>query len=228
MATRFRIVSGTRVSRAEFEPKTALGQSLAKLRIFPNTIPDIYFENARGLPDIYNEFIGKAAGSSEVLAFVHDDVHLVDPWWMTEAEKALRMFDIVGIVGNRRRAPNQPGWAFPDMNMMWDKPENLSGAIGHGDPPGQFSAYGPFHQSCKLLDGVMLVCKSETLQRSKLLFDPQFDFHFYDLDFCRQAELRGLTMGTAAIKAIHQSVGAFGASPAWHAARHRYFAKYGS
>jgi hypothetical protein len=42
----------------------------------------------------------------------------------------------------------------------------------------------------------MLAARSNTLAEKGLRFDPLFDFHFYDLDFCRQAELRKLRMGT--------------------------------
>jgi GT2 family glycosyltransferase len=62
-------------------------------------------------------------------------------------------------------------------------------------------------QEVKLLDGVMLACRSEDLFNHDLRFDEQFDFHFYDLDFCRQAELRGLRMGTWRISVVHEGVG---------------------
>ena len=52
---------------------------------------------------------------------------------------------------------------------------------------------------------------------SGLRFDEQFDFHFYDLDFCRQAELKGMTMGTWPISVVHESGGAYG-KPAWREA----------
>jgi len=37
------------------------------------------------------------------------------------------------------------------------------------------------------------------LDQEGAAFDPRFQFHFYDLDFCRQAEQRGLKMGTWAL-----------------------------
>jgi hypothetical protein len=59
-----------------------------------------------------------------------------------------------------------------------------------------------------------------------LRFDPRFRFHFYDMDFCRQAELKHLRMGTWAISLVHASAGILGAD-AWRAAYRDYLAKYG-
>ena len=53
-----------------------------------------------------------------------------------------------------------------------------------------------------------------------------FDFHFYDLDFCRQAELKGLKMGTWSISVIHESRGNLGPQGWWKAYK-KYFEKWG-
>ena len=223
----FRIVSGTRVSPGAFETETALGRSLRMFRSYQNLQTEIYYNNSEGLSTIYNRSIRNAVRNPAILVFVHDDVYLADVTWLDKVQRALELFDIVGMAGNKRRIPYQPGWAFIDTQWTWDNSENLSGTVGHGEFPGEFSVYGPAHQSCKLLDGVMLICDSRTLTDHNLFLDPQFQFHFYDLDFCRQAELKGLKMGTASAKIIHQSGGAFG-SEAWCAAYERYLKKYGS
>ena len=57
-------------------------------------------------------------------------------------------------------------------------------------------------------------------------FDPQFKFHFYDLDFCRSCEKAGLSMGTWPIDIMHASGGVF-RSDAWNEARELYFRKWG-
>lgn len=222
----FRIVSGTRASEANFVTATALGRSLWKFRSHPNLEVEIYFDNSRSLGDIYNQSIRNAEDNHAILVFLHDDVYLEDLRWTSKAGRALRKVDLVGVAGNRRRLPRQPNWAFVDAAFAWDEPRNLSGAVWYGEPPGTVSRFGPSRQDCKLLDGVMLISDSRTLHRHGLRFDPQFAFHFYDLDFCQQAEWRGLKMGTANIKLVHQSVGAFG-SAAWLAAYERYLQKYG-
>ena len=77
-----------------------------------------------------------------------------------------------------------------------------------------------------LLDGVMMAIRSQILIDRDLRFDPQFKFHFYDLDFCRQAELRHIRMGTWAISVVHASAGALGVDD-WRASYRDYLVKYG-
>jgi hypothetical protein len=77
----------------------------------------------------------------------------------------------------------------------------------------------------KLLDGVLLAAHSETLISKNLRFDERFDFHFYDLDFCRQAEAKHLRLGTWPLSLIHESAGQFG-SPAWREAYAKYLDKW--
>jgi GT2 family glycosyltransferase len=75
-----------------------------------------------------------------------------------------------------------------------------------------------------LLDGLLLAVRSETLTRSGLRFDPQFRFHFYDMDFCRQAEKLGLSCGTWDLSVMHESGGNF-ASAEWQSAYDAYLLK---
>ena len=86
--------------------------------------------------------------------------------------------------------------------------------------------HGEPRQEVKLLDGVMMPVRSRTLLETHLRFDPLFEFHFYDLNLCRQAELRGLRMGTWAISAIHASAGRLGCE-AWRDSYRSYLEKYG-
>lgn len=78
----------------------------------------------------------------------------------------------------------------------------------------------------KLLDGVLLAARSDVLIDNELRFDSQFLFHFYDMDFCRQAELRQLRMGTCAVSVVHASAGRLGPE-AWRSGYEKYLAKYG-
>lgn len=223
---KIRFVVATRRSRDDFFTDTATGKSLSLYR-FPFIEIDLYDSNKVGLPTIYNRSIDNSINNPAILVFAHDDIHLTDFFWVDQLLNALNQFDIVGIAGNKRRVPNQPSWALIDNNLTWDKPENLSGIIGHGTgfPPTNLSVYGPTCQEVKLLDGVFLACRSELLQTNSLKFDETFDFHFYDLDFCRQADKAGLRMGTWCISIVHESGGQ--ASPQWNAAKEIYFEKWG-
>jgi GT2 family glycosyltransferase len=97
--------------------------------------------------------------------------------------------------------------------------------LGTAFPPRNVSNFGPTGRRVRLLDGLLLAAHSKTLNDHQLRFDEQFSFHFYDMDFCRQAEVLGLTMGTFAMSVVHESGGNF-KSDAWSDAYRRYIAKW--
>ncbi len=208
------IISATRLTEDDFQKKSALGMSLQRLSHDARLVAHVAFENSRGLPDVFNERI-LAQEDHEILIFVHDDVWLDDYFLVDRVIEGLKSYDVIGIVGNRRRVQNQPAWAFIDDKFTWDDINNLSGCIAHGSHPfGGVSVFGPTPADCELLDGVFLAARKSTLMSNEVLFDSCFDFHFYDMDFCRSAREKGLRLGTWPICLTHQSGGAFG-SPAW-------------
>jgi tetratricopeptide (TPR) repeat protein len=229
---KIRFVSATRLSRQEFFATAPLGRSLPAYRTFPKRQVielRLFADNREGLSSIYNTAIEEAQSDPAILIFIHDDVYLSDYYWAEHLHEALEHFDLVGLAGNRRRVPRQASWMYLDEQFTRDNYDNLSGVLGHGDPfPNlrQLSVYGEPGQEVKLLDGVMMAIRSRTLHEHDLRFDPRFKFHFYDLDFCRQAEIRGVRMGTWAISVVHASAGALGID-SWRAAYRDYLTKYG-
>lgn len=223
---KFKLVVATRGTESDFYLKTATGRSLVhksssvELRLFAN--------NKKGLSDLYNEAIDECRNDPAILVFAHDDLHFLDYFWCSRLAEGLDMFPIIGIVGNKRRVSRQLSWAFIDDKFTWDKATNLSGVIGHGAgfPHFELCNYGPTRQQVVLLDGLMLAAKSETLIENNLYFDERFDFHFYDLDFCRQAEQKSLALGTWDLALIHESIGRAG-SDDWLSAYSRYLDKWG-
>ena len=220
------IVSATRYSESEFWAKSALGLSLKRhLKQDDRLSAHIAFENTRGLSEVFNERIDKA-DKDATLVFIHDDVWIDEVNFADVITKGLDKFDVIGIAGNKRRIPNQPAWAFVDLNFTWDDKANLSGQVAHSKNAfGVVEVFGDAPAACELLDGVFLAAHKSSLTKSKVRFDEQFDFHFYDLDFCRTARKAGLTLGTWLIKLTHQSAGAFG-TPQWRQKHEKYINKW--
>jgi hypothetical protein len=219
------IVTATRLSSDAFWNQSALGASLKRLADGGRFAVQVATENRRALPDIYNSVI--AGSQAEHLVFVHDDVWIDDIYFADRIEQGLAEFDVLGIAGNRRRLPGQPSWAFATTQMKWDERSNLSGAVAHGSEAfGPVSRYGAAPAPCELLDGVLLAARRDTLLQHEVRFDPRFDFHFYDLDFCRSARQAGLRLGTWPISLTHQSGGAFGTAN-WQLKYRDYLAKWG-
>jgi len=221
-----KLVIGTRLNQDDFLKKSATGRSLA-LNLYPNLEIRLFPNNSKGLPFIYNQAILECINDPAIMVFAHDDLHLLDFNWCEKIFDALQCFDIVGLAGNKRRVADQPSWAFVDSKFTWDQPENLSGIVGHGTgfPPTNLSFFGKPRQEVKLLDGLLIAAKSNTLIEQSILFDERFDFHFYDLDLCRQAEVKKIKCGTWDISVIHESGGSFG-SESWQEAYREYILKW--
>ena len=224
------VVSATRFRKKEFWEKSPLGLSLKRLSGDERLKSFIAFENRRGLPEIYNARIN-AKNDRDVLIFVHDDVWLDDYFLADRVIEGLSVYDIIGVAGNRRRSENQPAWAFNaivDRSLTWDDRANLSGGIACGVYPcGNVNFFGSAPAECELLDGVFLALKKENILDKGILFDPLFDFHFYDMDFCRSARAKELRMGTWPICMTHQSPGAFN-TEAWYQKYLVYIDKWAS
>lgn len=229
------LVSATRSDQAEFVRSAFLARSLRRagthwplrLRLFP--------ENVRPLPECYNQAIDEC-GAEDVLVFVHDDVY-IDDWAIGQhIQDALRHFDVVGVAGNVARQPMQLAWHCKPARALnhetlqlsdWDT-ANLSGSVAHGDPGRSIvQFYGPTPKSVAMLDGVLIAARAAVLRKSAVRFDPQFAFHFYDLDFCRTAIAAGLRLGTWPLAITHASQGQSIHSEAWQQSAGRYLTKWG-
>lgn len=222
------IVSATRYSESDFWSKSALGLSLHRhLKQESGMSANIAFNNTLGLSDVFNQAI-EQADDAAILVFVHDDVWIDEANFVDTLIAGLERFDVIGVAGNKRRLPNQPAWLFVDTALNWDEPEYLSGTVWHGPHAfGEDKFYGEVPAACELLDGVFIATTKSALNSAHVRFDHQFDFHLYDVDFCRSAREAGLNLGTWPIKLTHQSKGAFG-SPHWAQKCQLYFNKWES
>jgi len=222
-----RIICATRVSENEFLSKTATGKSIKNFINVSRVEVRLYANNSTPLGILYNRAIDEVKDSPAILVFMHDDIWLGDYFWTQRIRDGLNHWDIIGLAGNKRRVSGQPSWAYLNDKFQWDEAKNFSGAVGHGNvyPPKTLTSYGPVNQECKLMDGLFLGVKSETLLKTGLRFDERFKFHFYDLDFCRQAEQLNLKMGTIGLAVAHESDGSSNIED-WKSAYRDYLQKW--
>jgi len=220
------IVSASRLDERGFWSTSALGISLRRLAFDRRLSASVVFSNGAGLPEVYNARISPL-NRAEILVFVHDDVWLDDYFLADRLAAGLQAFDVIGVAGNRRRSPRQRAWHYISVPGHVEDPADLSGLVAHGKNPfGRVTSFGPAPAECELLDGVFIAARLRTLLDRSVRFDNLFNFHFYDLDFCRSARQAGLRLGTWPICLTHQSAGTFEA-PAWTAAYDRYLQKWG-
>jgi hypothetical protein len=224
------IVSATRLTGAEFWQRAALGVSLRRLASDRRITSMVATGNTQGLPEVYNSRIGEDSGA-DILVFMHDDVWIEDYCLADRLLDGLQRFEVIGVAGNRRRLPNQPGWAFSGSadGVEFDQDDDacLSACICHGEHPFQpsFTRRGELPAECELLDGVFLAARKSVLRAGGVGFDNRFDFHFYDMDFCRSARMAGLRLGSWPISLTHVSAGNIG-SAGWREQYRRYLDKW--
>jgi hypothetical protein len=228
-----RIISATTKDRNNFEQYSLLGRSLLNFpscsRLELNIFFSNYGEKRLGLSEIYNRFLHEEY-KEEILLFVHDDVFINDWHIVHRLNDAVRYYDVVGIVGNTNPDFDEPSW-----NLAWDRvkyPNGLqpdeykAGTLCHINQGGIIrSYYGETPQTCKLLDGLFLALDTERILESSIKFDEQFDFHFYDLDFCRACLSKNLILGTWPIAVTHDISADFN-SPEWISAKEKYLLKW--
>jgi hypothetical protein len=219
------LITATRFSRDEFA-QGPLGRSLRRMTTFDKTFRVALAEgNQRGLPGVYNQFIDESLREEE-LVFLHDDLWLDDVFFSDRIRSALAVYDVVGLAGNTRLWPEAPAWFAKNQAMECDL-DHLSGVVSHGPAPfGDPAVFGPTPASVQLLDGVLLAARAAKLLDAGVRFDQRFDFHFYDLDFSRQANAARLKVGTWPIAVTHGSGGAFG-SASWQHGLELYREKWG-
>ena len=228
------IVSATRLAEKAFWETSQLGVSLRRAEFIMPMRHTIAFENHRGLAAVYNSTLDRL-DNNEAVVFVHDDVALYDFFLPHRVADGLAQFDLIGVAGSVNPLADHAGWAvrlplgqsnptdaLPDGYVL-----DVSGAVNHLSATHEFiSRFGPAPRRVALLDGLFLAARVSTLRRRKVRFDERFQFHFYDLDFCRTCVAHGLKIGTWPIALGHASRGGY-TSPGWIAAVAEYRAKWG-
>lgn len=229
----FVFVVATRLDEAGFLRHTRLGRCLPLISTRGRLPVRAAFVNSQGLPSVYNRVLD-AAKPDEVLVFVHDDVRIDDIWWRLHLGEALQHFDVIGVAGNQRVPPAHMAWwgGYGPDGTPWRDEAWWSGGVREEHPGfdggpvrDQVHLLGPAPCASRLLDGLLLVARAGVLREAGVRFDERFDFHFYDLDFCRSAHAAGLRIGTWPLAVTHSPGGAFG-SEAWQQGLVRYRAKW--
>ena len=167
---------------------------------------EIETNNKRGLCEVYNEFIEKS-DRYDAIIFVHDDVTIDSVNFIDRTLSGLQIYDVVGVAGGSRIKNNTPIlW-----HLMTDKVTH-SGIVFH--PHHEYkefcfpTIFGPRPKEVAVLDGVYLAVNPKTLFEKEIKFDENLKgFHHYDIKFCIDCKLAGLSLGTLDINIIHQSPG---------------------
>lgn len=177
--------------------------------------------NKKGLSEVYNSYICEE-NRGKYVVFVHDDVYLDDGFVEEKLQEAHKKFDIVGIAGCISPKIQSPAlW-----HLMADR-KDLRGFCSHVFPDGttNMASFGNSKEEVDMIDGVFMSVDVSALLDADCKFDPEFDFHFYDLAFCCRAKRCGLTLGVWPIFIRHLGLGQ--PDERWKELEPRFIEKYG-
>ena len=165
----------------------------------------VIYNNTKGLSQRYNEFLSEYY-QDRIVVFVHDDVQLTHSISTITRELNTghsKGFNIIGVAG-----ATKIGLKYPTLWHIMNTGER-SGSVGHPCGDGEYvvTPFGPAPRSCAVVDGLFLSVDVDVVLKAGHKFDEQFKFHHYDIDFCIQASMKGLTVGTYPIWVTHRSPG---------------------
>lgn len=170
----------------------------------------IYYNNKTGLPLLYNEALKEHP--NQICLFVHDDVSIEDTFIVEKLNEAIKQFDIVGLAGGSSVEIKSPAlWHLMTAQETW------SGIVAHKFPDGYTRSvtFGPTPKRCLIMDGLFLAVNTEKILAKGLWFDPNYNFHHYDIQFGLDANGLGLKGGTWPIWCVHSGLGDSYKTDAW-------------
>ena len=171
----------------------------------------IFYENKKGLPELYNIFMTENNKEKRII-FVHDDVLIEDLFIEEKLDVAFEKFDIVGLAGSKKCDLSKP----PAWHLMSNTIDHV-GEVAHSkDKRSWTTCFGPTNSRALVLDGLFLAVNVKRLLETNTKFDERFNFHHYDITFCLNANKNKLKLGVAPIKVTHFGLGDSMNSPEWH------------
>lgn len=192
---------------------------------------ELYNNNTRGLPQVYNEVLEKYRKQPHVkwLVLTHDDVYIDDARMVKKLDAVQQQhgFDIIGLAGCiNPRIKTHNLW-----HIMADR-EHLRGHVAHPAAPDgviQMSTFGPTPSRVVLIDGLFVALHMPSMRASTWKFNENYTFHHYDLASCIDANMQRLKIGVAPINVIHSSPGLLSVKDkSWSTSNEMFLKEYAS
>lgn len=189
---------------------SATPKSFENQTILFETIPSSFFykfytNNKLGLSEIYNKEL-TSENKNKIIVFCHDDVKIIasEDYIYKTLNYYLNEFDIVGLAGTKGPIQLKSPTAWHLMSDV----KSYRGCVYHQYQNKVWAtSFGEMPDRVLLIDGLFIAINTEKILEKKLLFDPIFKFHHYDLDFCLSANKLKLKIGVVNIPVIHFGLG---------------------
>ena len=213
----------------EHEDQTLIFKSISKLEKDLNISHQSFLSNTASLTQVYNTVLPNINYKNSIIVFVHDDVVIEELFFIEKLNEAMEKYDIVGLAGIKSPINITP------QKSLWHlmgSPEQMSGAVAHFTDDTCHSRFmthfGTTPERVILIDGVFMAVNVERMLETGHRFDENCPakFHFYDLNFCLDANKKGLKIGTYPIWITHKSHGLKKITPDWLEGQKYFLNKY--
>jgi hypothetical protein len=181
----------------------------------------VFKDNKEGLSTCYNKILKDPENLDKTVLFVHDDVELEDMFML---DKLIHSpYSITGVAGAKTfdKRSQQAAWHIASTR------DQFVGEAGHQhDGKVWTTVFGPTRSRALVLDGVFISCKVKDLVEKELYFNESFDFHFYDLSFCLDANDKKVSCGVLPIRIVHHGIGDSMLTKEWEEANIKFKETY--
>lgn len=177
-----------------FNDKDLLSNYLLKsLNLQSSVHETIFVDNTNGKFKSAAEALnyGGQKAKNEYIMFVHQDMDLVSPNWLKDAEELIKSLENLGIAGVAGKAKNR-WWAITN--------------IEDGIPPRRISPY-QINSPVKVqtLDECLLIIPKKVFQIIKFDDEVCDDWHLYGVDYCLNVKKAGYDAYVLPLFAYHRS-----------------------
>jgi hypothetical protein len=159
-----------------------------------------------GLSEYYNNCIDNYGKSCDYMILVHDDVDFINMDLHYQIEKSMELYDIIGVAGCANPT-------IGDVNLwhLMSQKQDLKGFAGHTCKETlnnyYITVFGASPSRVAMVDGVFMAINCSKVLKTKTMFDENFKFHHYDLDFSLSSNSNRLKIGVWPILIDHSSPG---------------------
>jgi glycosyltransferase involved in cell wall biosynthesis len=156
----------------------------------------------KSLTDVYNEILKEA--ENDIVVFSHDDIYFEKNGWVRRILTHFENSDygILGVAGSTY---------MPKSGQWWEDRSKMVGIVNHEHNGKKWESkysdnLGKDLQSVIIVDGLFFAVNKKKIK--KTFNESVKGFHLYDVDFCFQNFMEGVTVGVMFdIRITHKSIG---------------------
>lgn len=194
-----------------------------------NIVLDIWWNNKKGMPEIYNKALEEYKKTDmEFVIFCHDDVYIDDLKVYDKLKKAHYElgYDIIGVAGGLN-----PKVTNPALWHIMTERNQQRGEAAHpcGQNQTMTTSFGPTPSRVAIMDGLFMAVHVPSIAKTDWKFNENYTFHHYDIASSIDANRKQLKLGVFPIHLVHSSPGLMSIhDKVWAESNEKFLKEYSS